>query len=211
MKKLLFISLLALFSFPLFSQSYTFPYKNVLRISPFEFSRSQFELSYERYLNNRKSSVIIAPSIYLNEGENESLNGWQLMSQYRFYLTHLSKESGNSILNIYDIAFYAGVYGLYMDITEKDLESYYDDITNQYIEQENTYDINSEEGGALIGMQVDITSRIVFDFYVGGGVRFSQVESTYNLPDLYYGDPSIFDFDFQGVKPKVGFSLGITF
>lgn len=210
MKKLL-LPFLIFLSFSISAQEYSFPYKNVLRLAPFEFGRAEFQLNYERYFNNRKSSLVIAPSLFLKDGEEESRNGWQLMSQYRFYLTHLTKEEGKSFLGIYDIAFYSGLYALYMNLEDKNVEGYYDDSTGEYIEQSNIKNISAQEGGALLGMQVDITTRIVFDFYVGGGIRYSQVEETATIPKDYRSSPSIFEVEYQGVKPKIGFSLGMTF
>ena len=41
-----------------------------------------------------------------------------------------------------------------------------------------TKDITAVEGGALIGVQIDITKRIFLDFFVGGGIRYTDFADT---------------------------------
>ena len=194
MKNIFICLFLSLLSFSVFAQENVFPYKNVLKLSPFEFGKAEFQLSYEHYFKNRQSSIMLSPSFILKEGVDESRNGWQLMTQYRFYLTHLSRQQNKSFLGIYDIGFYSGIYAQYLNYTENSIISYWNNV--DLIEVNNKKQINSEEGGAIIGLQFDITSRITADFFVGGGIRYSQVENSAKIEDdLYSYDPGIFDYN----------------
>lgn len=187
---------------------------NVIKLSPFEFGKAEFQVAYERYFGNRSSSIIISPSIILKDNNNETKEGYQIMGQYRFYLSHLNKANGNSFLGMNNWGFYSGIYALYLDYNEEFIFGYYDPISSNYISGKYKKELTSFETGAIIGVQVDITSRFVFDFYIGGGVRKSdlydeRVEIENNQD--YFTDYGVFDVEYQGVKPKIGFQIGITF
>jgi len=214
MKKHLFVmSLIFTFGFCQ-AQDHQDYLNNVVKINPFLFGRSEFQISYERYFNDRKSSIVLMPSYLLRDNGENNIEGWQMMGQYRIYLTHYRKDQKKTFLNVYNYGFYAGLYALYLDYEEQFTRNVYDPITFEY--ELNTYErsIQSYEGGALLGLQMDITKRIVLDFYVGGGLRKSEVEDSYLdfVEDQeYYSDYSVFDFAYTGVKPRVGLMLGITF
>lgn len=189
----------------------TYSKMNSLKINPFAFGNSEFQLAYERYFNNRRSSVVFSPSIILRDSGGESKEGFQVMGQYRFYLTHFKKEPNRkNFLGVYNYGFYAGAYGLYFDQKETYLEYDWDATTGESLITEFTEDIQSVEGGAMLGLQMDITKRIVLDFYIGGGVRRSEVDDTNTNDESIYSD-GIFDKGYTGVKPKAGLLLGITF
>jgi hypothetical protein len=192
-----------------------FEKRNALKISPIEFGKAEFQATYERYFGeNRNSSISIMPSIILEDSFNESQEGYQIMLQYRFYLTHLRKDEGNAIFGMHNFGFYAGFYGLGLDYTRDYQAGYCDEITQNYIEDEYTRTQTSYEGGALIGLQLDITKRIVLDMYVGGGIRKTDMTDTIddnpNIDD-YYRYFDVFDREYNGVKPRLGLQLGILF
>lgn len=184
--------------------------QNAIKISPFEFGRAEFQLHYERYFNNRKSSITVAPSIFLRDNANEKANGWQLMSQYRFYLTHYNGEADRIFLGLYNVGFYTGLYGLYLDYSEDFVSGQYDPISSEYIMSTYNKTVNSFEAGPLLGVQIDITKRILIDFFVGGGIRWSDYTNSYTDEIENYGSFGVFDTEYTGVKPKLGFTIGIT-
>ena len=190
-----------------------FHYTNALKLSPFNLGQSELQASYEHYFNDRKMSISISPSIFLKETQDVSLSGLQVMMQYRFYLTHFNKDERNTFLNVYNYGFYTGFYGLYFDYSEDYQQGYWSNSGQEYIFSEFTRSSESIEGGALIGVQIDITKRILIDFYMGGGVRFSDSLDTYFdiVEEQYNVSESVFDPGYTGVKPKVGFQLGILF
>ena len=212
MKKLLLVFISIFFLYNSYAQNdIPVVYKeNAIKISPFEFGRAEFQLSYERYFNNRKSSISIVPSIFLRDNEAEKASGWQLMSQYRFYLTHYNGEADRIFLGLYNVGFYTGIYGLYLDYSEDFVQGYYDPLTSEYEMQTYNKTVNSFEAGPLLGVQIDITKRILIDFFVGGGIRWSDYTNSYTDEIENYGSFGVFDAEYTGVKPKLGFAIGIT-
>jgi len=188
-------------------------YNSAIKITPATFAKSEFQLTYEKYFNNRKFSISLIPSIILKDNNDESKEGWQGMSQLRFYLSHLNKENGRTFLGMQNYGFYTGVYGLYMDQTEEFLRYYYIPETEQNVSGEFKKEISAIEGGALIGVQVDITKRILIDFYIGGGIRYSSVKDTFVESGLeeYRESYNVFDPEYKGVKPTAGLLIGFLF
>ena len=216
-KLLLLVSAALLFGFNMNAQesSESFFKQNALKISPVEFGKAEFQVSYERYFGkDRNSSLSIMPSIILEDSFNESREGYQIMAQYRFFLTHLRKDEGNSIFGMHNIGFYAGFYGLALDYSRDYMAGYYDESSMQWIEKEYNRDQTSLEGGALIGLQMDITDRICLDMYLGGGIRKTDytdtIEDDINIEN-YYNSYDVFDREYNGVKPRLGLQVGILF
>ena len=208
--------LLTLFTctFSYSQEDFQFSRKNVVKLSPFELGKAEFHASYERYFGNRTSSLMITPGVILEEDLDQERKGYQIMGQYRFYLSHLSKENGDGSLGLYNLGFYAGGYGLFLDYTEDYLFQWFDQVNNESKSQLLNKTIRSGEGGAVIGIHIDITERIIADFFIGGGIRVSEVndeQDDLDLENIYYEDYDVFDLEYQGVKPRIGFQLGITF
>ena len=191
-----------------------FSKKNAIKINPVAFGNANFQMTYERFLGERTSSIMIAPSVTLLESNEESKSGWEVMGQYRFYLTHLRKDKQEMFLNVHNYGFYTGVYGLYSNYKEDFIRGYWDEQNNLYVNEEYNKVVNAFEGGALIGIQIDVTKRILVDFYIGGGIRQAEISDTYlesiTTPE-YYDSYGIFDQEYKGVKPKIGLLIGFSF
>lgn len=191
-----------------------FQYKNALKINPVALANAEFQMTYERYFKDRAYSLSIVPSIIVKDNPELSKLGFQLMGQYRIHLSNFNIESNNNFLGFYNYGFYAGVYGLYLDYQEDYFQGYYDETYENYISGEFEKDVQAGEMGALIGIQMDISARILIDFFVGGGVRKAEVNDTYYdvvNPLDYYQSYGVFDVAYTGVKPNIGLLLGITF
>ena len=186
---------------------YTYEYKNVLRLSPFELSRGEFQVGYERYNAHRDQSLVINPSIIKLSKGTESRDGAQLMVQYRFYLSQLQRETSET-LYMFNVGFYAAPYILGISYKERYEIGVYDPISFEQDYEVVEEAINAIEGGALLGIQLDITKRIVLDFFVGGGIRESNVSTNNTEGRNEYG---ILDLGYTGVKPRIGFQMGIIF
>lgn len=215
MKKL-FSILVFLMPFMLLAQDMSqprFDKKNALKISPIEFGNAEFQLSYERYFGDRSSSIQIMPSFILEENGDESREGFQAMLQYRFFLSHLNKDEGKTFWGLQNFGFYAGAYGLYFYQNEDRLVYWYDPMNPGDNYDNFNKEITAGEGGAIIGMQVDVTERIIIDFYVGGGIRYTDIVDEYipNENTPYYEYYDVFDPEYKGVKPRLGLQIGITF
>lgn len=216
MKKITLSLLLVAFFFTMNAQEATnYKYRNALKISPVEFAQSRFQISYELYNRARSQSLLVMPSLILEENGKDVKKGAELMMQYRFFLSHL-KKGENKTMGFYDIGFYAGPYMLIM--------SYYEDYEREiYFPGKGTAeklafekDVDAVEAGVILGIQLDVTPRILLDFYIGGGIRQSDVMDSYDgfdNPDDYYYEPSygVFDLEYTGVKPKLGLQVGISF
>jgi hypothetical protein len=205
-----------LFLLPFFgiSQENHFDQQNAIKISPFEFGQAQFEMAYERYFGDRSSSIMILPSIYLKDDLKESKTGFQIGAQYRVFLSHLRSDQKRVFLGLYNIGFYAGVYAQYLDYEEDYQFTWWDNSKGESFTDNFTKDISSTEGGAILGVQFDITNRILIDFYVGGGIRYSSFTDTRTEvvdPSDYHDDVWVFDPEYKGVKPKIGFQIGFMF
>jgi len=196
------------------SQSSHFDQLNAIKISPAEFGNAQFEMSYERYFGERTSSLTIMPSIFLKDDVKESKEGYQVGVQYRVYLSHVRSDQNSVFLGFHNLGLYAGIYAQYLDYKE-DYQFYsWNNETNESVILDLAKDVNSTEGGAIIGVQFDVTKKILIDFYIGGGVRYSDFTDTKNGivdPNIHYEEVSVFDPEYKGVKPKVGFQLGFMF
>lgn len=213
MKKILLFIMLALPAF-LFGQSEHFSNKNAIKISPVEFGQAEFEMAYERYFGDRSTSITISPSVMLKENNSETIEGFQIMGQYRIFLSHLRSDEGSVLLGFHNIGLYTGLYAQYQDYKEDYKYSWWNMETNEQFESEFTKEVTAMEGGAIIGVQVDITKRILVDFYVGGGIRYTDfTDSKEGVVDdmYYYEEYGVFDPEYKGVKPRIGFQLGILF
>ena len=185
---------------------------SILKIDPFLLGRSEFKLGYEHYINNRKQSILIAPSIFLKKGNDENIEGYEVMGQYRVYLTEFNKESSKTLFGVYNIGIYAGLYGLYYNVDEESMRTHYNPDNFNETKVNVLKSVSSFEGGTILGVQTNITRRLVLDFYVGGGIRKSNFTDSY-LEEYgmdYYNSDSVWDPQFTGIKPKLGLSVGIT-
>lgn len=213
MKKNILIILLSLITLSTYAQDTHFENKNSLKISVFEFGRAEFQCTYEHYFGNRSSSISIMPSIILTENREEYTKGFQIMGQYRIYLSHLRSDEQHVFLGMHNIGFYTGAYGLIRDQKEDYSFGYWDNSKNEYVNDIYSKTVLAYEGGVIIGIQIDITSRIVLDYYMGGGVRYTDNTDTFEDPgdDIYIDSYGVFDQEYQGVKPRFGLQVGIVF
>lgn len=215
MKKYSYILILILFPLSIFSQSFDYEYLNSVKINPISFAQSEIQLHYEHYFKNRKSSILIAPSLILRETDDESVFGGQLMGQWRIYVTHFNKEEGRNFLGFYNYGFYAGVYGLAHRYNEKYTMYQWNPTTGEQLAKQFERNSSSGELGPMMGLQIDLTKRIVFDFYLGGGIRFSDFNDSIDDEPDYENYSSfnegVFAIAYSGVKPKLGLSIGINF
>ena len=212
--KYLFPLIIILLPFFGIGQSTHFDQTNAIKISPVEFGNAQFEMAYERYFGDRSSSLVLLPSIFLKDDVRESKEGYQLGAQYRVYLSHVRSDEKSVFLGFHNIGLYAGVYAQYLDYTEDYQFSWWDNEKNESITLEMRKDVKSTEGGAFLGLQLDVTKKILIDFYIGGGVRYSDFTDTKTElvdPNNYFEDVSVFDPEYKGVKPKFGLQLGFMF
>jgi len=186
-------------------------FKNVFKISPVQFANSTFQINYERFFKEKKYSLVVSPAILLKQNTPESLIGFKGNIQYRFYFTHLHKETHKTWI-FSNLAFYGGGYAQYLIANEAYWASYPDNNFN-YITDIFKKEINSIEGGVLLGIQIDIIPRLVLDFYFGGGIKYSDVVDSFTpLTDNQYPYTyGVLDREYTGVVPRGGLKFGFNF
>lgn len=186
-------------------------YKNALRISPVQFANSTFEVNYERYFNDKKHGVVVSPALLLKQNDPESLIGFKGNVQYRFYFAHLHKDTHKTWI-FSNLAFYGGTYVQYLTAAEEYWGGYQGKDFD-YISQIFEKDINSIEGGVLLGIQIDIIPRLTLDFNFGGGIKYAEVEDS--ITPFLNGDRNssygVLDREYTGVVPQGALQLGFNF
>lgn len=194
MKKSFLLSVLTFFALSAFSQS------TLVKISPFHLLDGTFYTSIEKNLNNDRT-------IYLAGGYRLSDNGddigWMGELQIRKYLVRFTKSQslGESPFS----GVYGGLYGNGKYFSEFDGgDDYYYDYDDYYYSPED-YEIKQVEGGVMMGIQMVFHKKLSLDFFVGGGLRASEISGNYN------GTPYFPERGYTGVVPKVGFEVGISF
>ena len=187
--------------------------RTVLKISPVEFGRAEFKLGVEHFFANRKSSISFMPSAILKESLQETKKRWLTAAQYRFYLSHINKADRNTLFGFENYAFYTGIFGLYQSYKKDYSREYYDDLTDTYRSGDFHKEVTAQEGGLILGLQISITKRIIVDLNLGGSIRNNKLEDNfdYEQPNYYYyEDYSVFEPEYKGVKPVIGFMIGIV-
>ena len=110
---------------------------------------------------------------------------------------------------MYNIGLYAAPYLLGLSYAETtkvyNYNPAYDEVQYLLVNEK----ILSAEGGALMGVQFDITPRIVLDIFLGGGVRQSNISRDGDYEGS--SDFGLLEIGFTGVKPRIGLQMGITF
>ena len=177
------------------------PVKNIIKISPFHFVEGTFLMSYERMLNEQKSSIMV--SLGLNSRErswnNSSQFGFQEEIQYRVYVAPPKDVGARGRNFMFFKGFYAGPYISHR--FRSTTEPQWDWITQQ--NSPTKTEINEVSGGVLMGVQIAFANKVFADFFLGGGVKRSFGE----VPQGFFID--ITQPGYNGVIPKIGLQIGI--
>lgn len=215
MKNLIILFLFA--SASLCSQNLETPpaFRNSLKLNPFTFIDSEFQMHYEYRTANGKNSISLFPSLILKNDGEASKEGVGVGMMFRFYLSeYIKAPNSNTFLGLRSYSFYSGVFGHYLLYKEDYRVNIWDEGVQESRWDDHNKDINAMEGGAVVGVAIGITKRIIADFFVGGGIRKANVEDTFDTdeyPDYYNERVGLFAPEYTGVKPKIGFLLGLTF
>ncbi len=181
-----------------------------IKISPFQFSRSFFELSYEKRLAN-SFAWQLSPMLMLRKDEEVQFQGGQVDFQVRKYIINYTRGE-NKIPLFSDISIYSGLYGLGMSFSSDFIMSYWDPISGHQMSDNYESTIRSLEAGVMMGCQFHLAKKVVFDFLIGGGARLTDYYNSFFEAEIEHYQPSIgvFDLEYTGVKPRVNFQIGIV-
>jgi hypothetical protein len=181
------------------------PVKNIVKISPFHFVEGTFLMSYERMLNEQKSSLMLSLGLHSRTARNFSTGartpefGYQEELQYRLYVIPPLDYSRNGRDFWYFKGFYAGPY-----VSHRYLERsvvVWDWILQQNVSEDEK--IHEMSGGVVLGVQIALGNKFFMDFYTGGGIKRSigDIQTTSFI--------AVTEPGYNGVYPKVGFQIGI--
>ncbi|MFW6352134.1 MAG: hypothetical protein ACOC2E_07080, partial [Bacteroidota bacterium] len=186
MKKLCLIILLSVTS--LFALAQNEPeknYRNYITFNPFQFIDNTFAMAYERFISNDQSLSLEAGAIY----EEEYREGFYGEFQYRYFIHDDVLWTDNNL------KIFFSPYLQYKYVEEN--ESYWGIDEMKEVE----YKINSYGAGILVGLKLTIIERLVFDVYLGGGIR--RTNDFRSEGDEYYYD-GVWDAGYNGIAPKAG-------
>ncbi len=173
-------------------------YKNTFSFSPLKFTENAFQIGYERYLSDDKSIYLGLGAIYKDEYEKEEGFLGELHFRYDVYRS-VRKSS------VFSVFFSPYIQYKYVDINRI---SYVYDGPQVTTEDVGTT-IHAYGGGVLIGIKLAVVKRLMFDLYLGGGMR--RTNDFNKNSDYRYYENSIWDHGYNGIAPKVGFNVGFRF
>ena len=133
-------------------------YKSILKMSASLFTRSTFQMGYERFLNPN-NSVYLTAGLNFRDSDYEKEWGVRTEAQLRFHVYTVIKPKESNRL-------YFAPY-LMNHYLETEGQSY--DNNGAYSWNTDTFDAFG--GGMLFGWSFSFANRINLDIYTGGGFR----------------------------------------
>lgn len=199
MKKILFIILIAAFTTGTHAQilatANSPEYKNILKMSVSQFTRSTFQMGYERFFDPN-TSLFLAAGLSFTDSESEKMFGIRSEAQMRFHVFTIIKPRES-----HRLYFAPYLLNQYFETEIRVYDSY-----SNYYWQTDTFDAFG--GGMLFGWSFSFANRINLDIYTGGGLR-----KTFNYDpaqNTYYND-DVFDYGYSGIVPRLGIDIGFWF
>ncbi len=186
--------------------------RTLLKIAPFKLISETIFFSVERLNQDFDRGLSIGLG-YANKSDFSD-NERSIMAevQYRFYFNGFKDYDIQNNKASIRRGVYAGIY-LDAEYTRVETEfSVFNPIGNFSMFDSNIARITSFNPGAIIGVQRTVGKLIYMDFFIGVGVRVSNITNSneeFTEPDSE--DISVFDPTYKGAFPKIGFNIGIGF
>ncbi len=203
MKKLLFTLVYLSFVTTLLAQTDSVKYfklpRTLIKISPLQFFSQTFELGIEAFDHNYSKSLNITAGLRTGSNSYDDGSGANLELGYRKYAAPMKFRSRNNHQSYQGIYYSLFVRGEYFKGKNQDYN----------YPVEHSEKILSIAPGFTIGFQKTLWQIIVLDIYVGGGIKFTDIEHTNNPNNNYNNYYSIFDPGYSGIYPKTGVKIGI--
>lgn len=190
------------------------PNRNTIKLSPWQLLGRQFEFGYERISKNGKTSLQIMPSVtlrYRNRWDAQiskysAVEGLAMLRNYWVSPTPTKQPLyRTAVVRPYVAPYYRTKYmqaqytvGQWTGFTFTDGSDLFEDIALAH------------EGGFVGGIQLTAWDRFVFDLYLGGGVRYSQIVSD-NPFETQIRSDNISNPAYTGIVPRINFSWGVAF
>jgi hypothetical protein len=168
-------------------------YKNILKMSASLFTRSTFQMGYERFFKP-STSLFISGGMVFKDSESEKIWGLRTEAQIRF--------------NVYTVINPNQSHRLYF--APYLMNQYFETETSDYYSSSypnRTDNFNAFGGGMLFGWSFSFANRINLDMYAGGGFRKAFNYDT----NTDYFDDNIFEYGYSGIVPRFGIDVGFWF
>lgn len=195
MKKTFAIIALLALGMQMFAQGKEKAYKNVFSFNPIYFTTSTFMMGYEGFIQPNKSLAFYAGAIY----DQDYKEGFTGEFQYRYFISDQDIWQKDNL----KIFFAPYLQYKYVEITDNWW-------VNGNIIEDYKYTIHAYGGGILFGFKLTVIERLVFDAYVGGGIRRTNDYKEDNIENYYYDD-GLTDPGYNGIAPKAGVTVGFNF
>ncbi|MFY0651017.1 MAG: hypothetical protein JXQ96_03240 [Cyclobacteriaceae bacterium] len=180
------------------------PSKTVMKIQPQQFIDHTFFLALEKFNKDYGKSFMLG--LGLTSTNNEySESGYKAEIQYRYYPLKFTENEGRKAGSKYHGGIYASIY-LHHSYNVRS-SPYYDYNNPDPTPMENKRKILAFNPGVTIGYQKTFFEKLYLDVYVGGGIRTTNVSDSQS-GFIDYND-GIFDENYKGIFPKIGFSIGL--
>jgi hypothetical protein len=198
MKKVILVFLIAVTSFganaQILATANSPEYKNLLKMSASQFTRSTFQLGFEHFINPNSTFYLIG-GLNFKDSDYEKVWGVRTEVQMRFHVYTLVKPKTS-----HRLYFAPYLLNEYMDVERNQYDNY-----GNYTWRTDTFDAFG--GGMLFGWSFSFANRINLDIYTGGGLRKTF---NYDANENYYTD-GVFDNGYSGIVPRLGIDIGFWF
>ncbi|MEI6062431.1 MAG: DUF3575 domain-containing protein [Bacteroidota bacterium] len=169
-------------------------YKNLLKMSASLFTRSTFQMGYERFVD-QNTSVYVTAGLNFKDSQSEQMWGIRNEVQMRFHVYTVIEPRESSRL----------YFAPYLINQYLETQNYRYNTNGNYSWQTDSFDAIG--GGMLFGWSYSFANRINLDIYTGGGFR-----KTLNYePNTNIYDNNVFDYGYSGIVPRLGIDIGFWF
>lgn len=183
------------------------PIKGSIKIAPFDFLANTLTAGVEKSVGTKSSIQILGSFIMKNTGNEFDISsiGGAGEFQFRKYLLK-SQQNLNGL--------YTGMFLKYLYLQSESFDNYNYNYSNPQPPQKHPTVLQQISGGFIAGYQVVLAETVVFDFYLGGGMKVSSADYSYNNQYYQYGrrdNISVIYRNYSGIFPKAGATIGIAF
>jgi hypothetical protein len=211
-------------------QEYQFvpEYKSAIMLDPVRLLEGTFQLSYERALTSRFSINVAGIATYsttkgisnryfsnqsyeffdkannvYHSYEGEVMSGGGLNIQFRNYLLANYPDRQKAPVGLYaapQVMFKKmSVTGYYSEMEETD-PGVFEMVDKNIIQHLNIF-----AGGVILGLKVPLFKVLAVDLYAGGNIKLSKYKNEEGFTKFKDWN----NFDFSGVSPVAGITIGI--
>ena len=195
-------------SFQTFSQDQTLPEPSstVVKIHPQQFVDNTFYLSLEKFNKEFKNSINVGLGLTASNGDiNQS--GYKAEVQYRYFPLKFSERKNRRNNSTYHGGIFTGVYVHNSYNVRKSQYFSYDETSPEPTLVESKEKVLAFNPGVVIGYQKTFFEKLYLEVFVGGGIRTAITSGA--SPEYFFDNGDVFGEKYEGVFPKIGFSIGI--